>query len=79
MIALVVPDGQEQTVEGVWPGRLATAERGTGGFGYDPIFIPDAQPSGSERTVGEWEAHEKNAHSHRARAFERLAPLLSAL
>ncbi|NYF17269.1 XTP/dITP diphosphohydrolase [Microbacterium sp. AK009] len=79
VIALVVPDGEEQTVEGVWPGRLATAERGAGGFGYDPIFIPDAQPSGSERTVGEWEAQEKNAHSHRARAFELLAPLLSAL
>ncbi|TQK19891.1 XTP/dITP diphosphohydrolase [Microbacterium sp. SLBN-154] len=79
VIALVVPGGQEQTVEGIWPGRLATAERGTGGFGYDPIFIPDAQPSASERTVGEWEAGEKNAQSHRARAFERLAPLLSAL
>ncbi|WP_248240295.1 RdgB/HAM1 family non-canonical purine NTP pyrophosphatase [Microbacterium kunmingense] len=79
VIALVQPSGREHTVEGIWPGRLATAERGTGGFGYDPIFVPDGQPAATERTVGEWDAREKNAHSHRARAFERLAPLLSAL
>ncbi|WP_322411960.1 RdgB/HAM1 family non-canonical purine NTP pyrophosphatase [Microbacterium invictum] len=79
VIALVVPGSDERTVEGVWPGRLATAERGTGGFGYDPIFIPDGQPRGAERTVGEWNAEEKNAQSHRARAFEHLAPLLTAL
>ena len=79
VIALVQPSGREHTVEGIWPGRLATAERGTSGFGYDPIFVPDGQPAATERTVGEWDAREKNAHSHRARAFERLAPLLSAL
>ncbi len=79
VIALVRPDGGEQTVEGRWPGRLATAPAGPGGFGYDPIFIPDGQPAGEERTVGEWTAAEKNAASHRSRAFRELAPLLETL
>ena len=78
-IALVVPDGAEHVVEGVWPGRLATAAAGPGGFGYDPVFIPDDQPADAERTVGEWSAEEKNAASHRARAFVALGPLLAAL
>jgi XTP/dITP diphosphohydrolase len=75
VIALVTPDGQEQVVEGVWPGRIATEERGDGGFGYDPVFIPDGQ----DRTVGEWTDAEKAAQSHRARAFAALAPLLAEL
>ncbi|MFG6445322.1 RdgB/HAM1 family non-canonical purine NTP pyrophosphatase [Microbacterium sp. P06] len=83
-IALVVPGGVahravEHVVEGVWPGRLASAASGTGGFGYDPIFVPDGQPAGAERTIGEWTAEEKNAASHRARAFTALAPLLETL
>ncbi len=83
-IALVVPGAggaevDEHVVEGRWPGRLATAASGVGGFGYDPIFIPDGQPAGGERSVGEWSADEKNAASHRARAFVALAPLLSTL
>ena len=78
-IALVVPGGAEHVVEGIWPGRLATAPAGEGGFGYDPVFIPDGQPADGERTVGEWEAGEKNAASHRARAFAALAPLLAEL
>ena len=80
-IALVVPGdaSSEQVVEGRWPGRLATAASGEGGFGYDPIFIPDGQPQDAERTVGEWSAAEKNADSHRARAFAELAPLLAEL
>jgi XTP/dITP diphosphohydrolase len=80
-IALVVPGdaSREEVVEGVWPGRLATAPAGAGGFGYDPIFIPDAQPDGAARTVAEFSAAEKNAFSHRARAFEALTPLLERL
>jgi XTP/dITP diphosphohydrolase len=80
-IALVVPGSttQEKVVEGRWHGRLASAASGSGGFGYDPIFIPDGQPTGVERTVGEWEAAEKNAASHRARAFAALTPLLAEL
>ncbi|MBZ4485952.1 RdgB/HAM1 family non-canonical purine NTP pyrophosphatase [Microbacterium sp. cx-55] len=78
-IALVVPGADEHVVEGVWPGRLALSSAGPGGFGYDPIFIPDGQPTDAERTVGEWSAAEKNAASHRARAFEALGPLLAQL
>jgi len=78
-IALVVPGGGEHVVEGIWPGRLATAPSGSGGFGYDPIFIPDGQPAHAQRTVGEWSADEKNAVSHRSRAFQALAPLLAGL
>lgn len=78
-IALVVPGGAEHVVEGVWPGRLAREASGGGGFGYDPIFIPDGQDPSGELTVGEWTAEQKNAASHRARAFTALVPLLHAL
>lgn len=84
-IALVIPRGGtaggavEHVVEGVWPGRLARAAAGAGGFGYDPIFIPDDQPGGAQRTAGEFSAAEKNEASHRARAFTALVPLLGAL
>ncbi|KRB35780.1 RdgB/HAM1 family non-canonical purine NTP pyrophosphatase [Microbacterium sp. Root180] len=80
-IALVVPGdaSSERVVEGVWPGRLAVEASGGGGFGYDPVFVPDGQEPGAERTVGEWTAHEKNAASHRSRAFRALVPLLEAL
>ncbi|MGN8553684.1 UNVERIFIED_CONTAM: RdgB/HAM1 family non-canonical purine NTP pyrophosphatase [Microbacterium sp. SLM126] len=80
-IALVVPGdaSSESVVEGVWPGRLAVEASGGGGFGYDPIFVPDGQEPDAERTVGEWTAHEKNTASHRSRAFRALVPLLEAL
>lgn len=78
-IALVTPDGSEQTVVGVWPGRLAHEASGEGGFGYDPIFIPDGQGAGAERTVGQFTDAEKQSQSHRARAFRALIPLLAAL
>ncbi|GAB3272930.1 RdgB/HAM1 family non-canonical purine NTP pyrophosphatase [Microbacterium sp. Root53] len=75
-IALVTPAGEEHTVEGIWPGRLADVPRGQGGFGYDPVFLPDDQDG---RTAAELTAEEKNAASHRARAFVALQPLLSSL
>ena len=78
-IALVIPGSAEHVVEGIWPGRLAHAASGAGGFGYDPIFIPDGQPSGEERSVGDFSAEEKQSQSHRARAFAELVPLLAAL
>lgn len=77
VIALVLPGGTEHVVEGAWPGRLAHAPSGGGGFGYDPIFIPEGQPAGAERSVGEYSDEEKQAQSHRARAFAELAPLLA--
>ena len=75
-IALVVPGGEEHVVTGIWSGRLATAPAGGNGFGYDPVFLPD---DADGRTAAELSAAEKNATSHRARAFEALAPLLAAL
>ncbi|AZS44073.1 RdgB/HAM1 family non-canonical purine NTP pyrophosphatase [Microbacterium oleivorans] len=75
-IALVTPGGDEHVVEGIWPGRLATAPAGSGGFGYDPVFLPD---DADGRTAAELSSAEKNATSHRARAFESLGPLLAAL
>lgn len=78
-IALVTADGQEHVVAGEWPGRLAHEPFGGGGFGYDPIFIPDGQPADAERSVGEFSDEEKQSQSHRARAFDALVPLLTAL
>ncbi|WP_307381377.1 RdgB/HAM1 family non-canonical purine NTP pyrophosphatase [Microbacterium sp. W4I20] len=78
-IALVTAGGVEYVVEGRWPGRLAHAASGSGGFGYDPIFVPDGQEAGSERSVGEFTAEEKQSQSHRARAFAELIPLLADL
>jgi XTP/dITP diphosphohydrolase len=62
-------------VRGTCRGRIATAPRGTGGFGYDPIFEPASEPPGG-RTLGEWSAEEKNAISHRAAAARRMSPIL---
>lgn len=78
-IALVTADGVEHIVVGEWPGRLAQAASGGGGFGYDPIFIPDGQGADAERTVGDFTADEKQSQSHRARAFAELVPLLARL
>ena len=62
---------------GTCRGRLATAARGTGGFGYDPIFEPESEPPGG-RTLGLWTPAEKHAISHRARAARRMIPRLAA-
>jgi XTP/dITP diphosphohydrolase len=65
------PDGIELAAHGVLEGRIAAAPRGTGGFGYDPVFeFPDG------RTLAELAEAEKNALSHRARAMRRLAQLI---
>ena len=66
------------TTRGTCRGRIATDRRGTGGFGYDPIFEPAVEPPGG-RTFGLWTPAEKNAISHRARAARRMAPKLTAL
>jgi XTP/dITP diphosphohydrolase len=75
-IALVAfPDGSEVWAEGVMEGTIAAAPRGDNGFGYDPVFQPDA---GGGRTFAEMSAAEKDAMSHRGRAFRALARLLAA-
>jgi XTP/dITP diphosphohydrolase len=73
--ALVLPDGREQVVEGRLDGRLAGSPRGTSGFGYDPIFVPD----GAELTTAEMTPDAKDAISHRGRAFRALAPVIAQL
>jgi XTP/dITP diphosphohydrolase len=65
-------------VRGTSRGRIATAPRGTGGFGYDPIFEPAGEPPGG-RTFGLWSAADKHAVSHRGRAARRMAPILRDL
>ena len=64
-IVLVAPDGTEHEVEGHCPGRIAEAPSGAGGFGYDPLFVPD----GYDRSFAELSSDEKNAISHRGRAL----------
>jgi XTP/dITP diphosphohydrolase len=71
--ALVLPGGKEHLVDGRQPGRLTRSPRGTGGFGYDPIFIGEGQA----RTNAELTAEEKDAISHRGQAFRALAKLLA--
>jgi XTP/dITP diphosphohydrolase len=71
-----LPDGREVTAEGVVDGVIATAARGGQGFGYDPVFVPD---DGGGRTFAEMSRAEKQALSHRGRAFTALLPVLRAL
>lgn len=73
-VAMVVrPDGSEIVVEGVCEGRIAFADRGDRGFGYDALFIPS---DGDGRTFAEMSDAEKNEISHRGRAFVALAAAL---
>jgi XTP/dITP diphosphohydrolase len=72
--ALVSPSG-ELVVRGMWPGSIVREPRGDGGFGYDPVFLPD----GSSRTAAELSPEEKDAVSHRGRALARLVPALREL
>ena len=73
--ALVLPDGREWTLDGVMRGRLIREPRGTGGFGYDPIFMAE----GESLTNAELPPARKDAISHRGRAFRALAALLVGL
>ena len=67
-----------RSVRGTTRGRIASGPRGSGGFGYDPIFEPEGEPPGG-RTFGLWSATEKNAVSHRGRAAQRMTPILREL
>ncbi len=71
--AAVWPDGREEVVVGTVEGRIADGPRGTGGFGYDPIVVPN---EGDGRTFAEMSPEEKQAISHRTRAFEALRKLI---
>jgi XTP/dITP diphosphohydrolase len=71
VISLVL-DGQEYQFTGVCPGTILTKKRGSKGFGYDPIFVPD----GAKKTFAEMDIADKNQFSHRAKAFQQLITFL---
>lgn len=73
VIALVTPGGDEITVEGVLDGSITTEPRGTGGFGYDPVFLV------GESTLAEMSTAAKNQMSHRARALHALGAHLASI
>jgi XTP/dITP diphosphohydrolase len=73
--ALVLPSGREHVSEGVVKGQMIREPRGDGGFGYDPVFIPDRY----ELTTAELSPAEKDKISHRGKALRALAPVIAAL
>ena len=75
VVTLILADGQPRFFEGVCEGAIARERHGTGGFGYDPVFLPDAYPG---RTLAEVSEEEKNAVSHRGRALRAMASWLIA-
>jgi XTP/dITP diphosphohydrolase len=68
---LLYPSGRELVGEGTFDGTIGREPRGTGGFGYDPLFLPGG--TGGERTAAELSADEKDAISHRGQALRALA------
>ncbi|MFG1792942.1 RdgB/HAM1 family non-canonical purine NTP pyrophosphatase [Nocardia sp. NPDC049149] len=73
--ALVVPGGPEIVVRGEWPGSVGRKPLGDGGFGYDPLFIPQ----GGDTSAAQLTPAEKDAVSHRGRALTQLLPTLAEL
>ena len=71
-VAIVGPGSSVQLVEGTCPGQIIPVERGTGGFGYDPIF----QLDGMDKTMAELGMEEKNRLSHRGQAVRKAIPIL---
>tara|TARA_B100000676_G_scaffold47995_1_gene46871 strand:+ start:2066 stop:2659 length:594 start_codon:yes stop_codon:yes gene_type:complete len=72
-VAMLSDGTSTWSAEGICRGRIADSARGDGGFGYDPIFIPD---EGDGRTFGEWEEGKLSGITHRAKAMNSLAELL---
>jgi XTP/dITP diphosphohydrolase len=77
VLALIDEDGAEHVFEATCAGRLLRERHGTGGFGYDPIFVPDDTGPDDQRTMSELSRSEKNAISHRGRAARRLLAYLA--
>ncbi len=71
-VAIASPERGVKLVEGICPGEIIPEERGTGGFGYDPIFLV----AGSNKTMAELEMNEKNRLSHRGQALRKAIPIL---
>jgi XTP/dITP diphosphohydrolase len=78
VIAHVAPDGAEELFEGTCEGTMAAAPAGSGGFGYDPVFVPDEEPAAAPRTMAELADAEKDSISHRGRAARALRAWLGA-
>ncbi len=75
VIALVLPDGREYLAHGECPGVILEARKGTGGFGYDPVFLP----KGCNRSMAELSLEEKNSISHRGKALHSMKQILTTL
>lgn len=71
-VVTLIQDGEMKQVEGIVNGNIAQEEEGEGGFGYDPVFVPE----GYDKTFASLSAEEKNSISHRGRAMEALRELL---
>ena len=74
-LALKIPGRETLIAEGSWPGVLLEEERGTGGFGYDPLFLYEPL----NKTFAEVTEEEKNQISHRARACEKMLEIMKGL
>lgn len=74
-IITLILEGNIHPFEGIVRGQIIDTQRGSGGFGYDPVFVPD----GHDRTLAEMPLSEKNTLSHRAKAFQKLSLFLTSL
>jgi XTP/dITP diphosphohydrolase len=74
IISLII-DGKETLFEGICEGKIINEKKGSLGFGYDPVFVPD----GSTKTFAEMDLEEKNKFSHRTKAAEKLVAFLTNL
>mgnify|MGYP004521285919 CR=1 FL=1 len=73
-VVTLILDGQEHVFEGRMDGSIASVPAGANGFGYDPIFIPDAHP---DKTLAQLSDEQKNAMSHRGKAIRAMAEFLN--
>ena len=74
-VICLILDGKEHFFEGICQGRILAAQKGTEGFGYDPVFVPD----GADKTFAEMPLEEKNRYSHRSKAVAQLVLFLNNL
>ncbi len=72
-VVSLILNGKERQFEGICKGKITKEPQGEGGFGYDPVFVPE----GADKTFGEMTLEEKSRYSHRARAFQKLADFFS--
>lgn len=75
VIAIAFPDGRVETTEGTCEGRVGFAPKGSAGFGYDPLFIPD----GFDMTFAELSPEVKNSISHRGKALQKALEMLKSI